>query len=224
MTGIAPTQRVRRFSRSERAVHWALAAAVLAMIATGIALGVNVWHGVAFPIHVGSVFVLVAGVYVIAIVGDPAALRRAGGQLSRIEPATIAAGSAGRRGASSAAAAIRRRSAGSTPGQKLNAILIGTLLTASTASGLYWWAHLHGLVSNSNVDGAIHNIAGVAIIVLVCGHLYMAVLNPGTRHALRGVTTGSVDIEWARQHHPAWLAEQPDDDLSPAAREPPRAP
>ena len=43
--------------------------------------------------------------------------------------------------------------------------------------------------------------------MLVCGHLYMAVLNPATRHALRGITTGSVDAEWAAEHHPAWLAE-----------------
>ena len=223
MSAITPTQWVRRFSRTERAVHWALAATVLAMIATGIALGVNVWHGVAFPIHVGSVFVLVAGLYVIAIVGDPGALRQAGGQLSRI-------GGDDRRWLGWAPRSLLGGGGDPPPvgrfnaGQKLNAILIGTLLTASTASGLYWWAHLHGLTSNSNIDGAIHNIAGVAIIVLVCGHLYMAVLNPGTRHALRGVTTGSVDIEWARHHHPAWLAELPDDDLSPATREPPRAP
>jgi formate dehydrogenase subunit gamma len=223
MPGIAPTQRVRRFTRTERAAHWALAATVLAMIATGIALGVNVWHGVAFPIHVGSVLVLAAGVYVIAIVGDPAALRRAGGQLSRIEKDD-------RRWLGWAPRSLLGSGGDPPPvgrfnaGQKLNAILIGTLLTASTASGVYWWAHLHGLVSNSNVDGAIHNIAGVSIIVLVCGHLYMAVLNPATRHALRGVTMGSVDIEWARHHHPAWLAELRDDDLSPATREPPPAP
>ena len=58
MSAQAPIQGVRRFTRSELAVHWALAATVLAMIATGIALGVNVWHGVAFPVHVASVFVL----------------------------------------------------------------------------------------------------------------------------------------------------------------------
>ena len=92
-------------------------------------------------------------------------------------------------------------------GQKLNTLLISVLLLASTASGLYWWAKLHGVFGNSNLDGAVHNVAGVAIIVLVCGHLYMAVLNPSTREALRGITTGSVDAEWASHHHAAWLAE-----------------
>jgi formate dehydrogenase subunit gamma len=223
MSRIASTRRVRRFTRSELAVHWTLAATVLAMIATGVALGVNVGHGVAFPVHVGSVLVLAVGIVVTTIVGDPGALRRAGGQLSRIERDD-------RRWLRWAPRSLLGEGGDPPPvgrfngGQKLNAILIGTLLGASTASGIYWWAHMHGLVSNSNIDGAIHNVAGVAIIVLVSGHLYMAVLNPATRHALRGITTGRVDVEWAAHHHPAWLAETREDDLRRAAREPPRAP
>jgi formate dehydrogenase subunit gamma len=214
---------VQRFTRSEIAVHWALAAAVLAMIATGIALGVNIWHGVAFPVHVASVFALAVGVFVIAIVGDPAALSRAGGQLSRIERDDRRwLGWAPRRllGGAADPPPVGRFNAG----QKLNAILIATLLCASTASGIYWWARLHGLVSNSNIDGAVHNVAGVAIILLVCGHLYMAVLNPGTRHALRGITTGRVDAEWAADHHPAWLADAQQGGPTRAGREPPQAP
>jgi formate dehydrogenase subunit gamma len=223
MSAQAPIRRVRRFTRSELAVHWALAATVLAMIATGIALGVNVWHRVAFPVHVASVFVLAGGIVVTAIVGDPGALRRAGGQLSRIERDDHRwLGWAPRRllGSRADPPLVGRFNAG----QKLNAILIGTLLSASAASGIYWWAHLHGLVSNSNIDGAIHNVAGAAIIVLVCGHLYMAVLNPGTRHALRGITTARVDVEWAAHHHPTWLAEAQQEGLTRAVREPPRAP
>jgi formate dehydrogenase subunit gamma len=223
MPAKAKARWVRRFTRSELAVHWALAATVLAMIATGIALGVNVWHGVVFPVHVASVFVLACGIGVTAIVGDPAALQRAGAQLSRIERDDRRwLGWAPRRllGSGGDPPPVGRFNAG----QKLNAILIATLLCASTASGIYWWARLHGLVSNSNIDGAIHNVAGVAIIVLVCGHLYMAVLNPGTRHALRGITTGRGDAEWAAHHHPTWLAEAQREGLTRAVREPPRAP
>ena len=50
-------------------------------------------------------------------------------------------------------------------------------------------------------------MAAVAIIALVSGHLYMAVLNPGTRHALRGITGGDVDRGWAEHHHGLWVAE-----------------
>jgi cytochrome b subunit of formate dehydrogenase len=32
----------------------------------------------------------------------------------------------------------------------------------------------------------------------------MAIVNRGTRHALRGMLTGEVDSEWARKHYPRW--------------------
>ena len=45
-------------------------------------------------------------------------------------------------------------------------------------------------------------------IVLVAGHLYLAVIHPATRESLRGITTGSVRTSWARQHHRKWVDEQ----------------
>jgi formate dehydrogenase subunit gamma len=41
-------------------------------------------------------------------------------------------------------------------------------------------------------------------LVLLVGHLYLAVLHPATRHALRGITLGTVDEEWAAKHHAKW--------------------
>jgi cytochrome b subunit of formate dehydrogenase len=35
----------------------------------------------------------------------------------------------------------------------------------------------------------------------------MAVLNPGTRPALRGMLTGRVDRRWAQAHHADWRAD-----------------
>jgi formate dehydrogenase subunit gamma len=216
---------VRRFTPSELVVHWTLAATVLAMILTGIALGANVWHADVFPVHVGSVFVLAAGLVLAAAGGDRRALRRSAADLGAFDADD-------RRWLRWAPRNALRGGHGGPPagrfnaGQKVNALLIAVLLTASTGSGLYWWAKLHGVFRNSNVDGAIHNVAGVAIIALVCGHLYMAVLNPATRHALRGITTGSVDAEWAARHHPAWMAgreglRQPEATPHPSGPRPP---
>jgi formate dehydrogenase subunit gamma len=196
---------VRRFTRSELAVHWTLAVSVLLMILTGIALGADVWHAAAFPVHVGSVFLLAGGVLLAALVGDRPALRRAARQLrtlDRDDRRWLAWAPRNLLGGSSHPPPVGRFNGG----QKVNSMLTA-LLAASIGSGLYWWAKLHAIFSNSNLDGAIHNVAGVAIIGLVCGHLYMAVLNPATRHALRGITTGNVDAGWAAEHHPAWLAE-----------------
>jgi formate dehydrogenase subunit gamma len=205
---------VRRFTRSELAVHWLLALSVLSMIATGLALGINIAHSAVFPVHVGSVFVLAGGLVAVAAAGDRRALGDSARDLRTLDGDD-------RRWLAWAPRAALQRGGDPPPvgrfnaGQKANAILVTVLLVVVTASGLYLWARIHGLVSNSNLDGAVHNVAAGAIIVLVCGHLYMAVLNPGTRRALGGIVTGRVDAEWAAEHHPAWQPEgSPPDGVS----------
>jgi formate dehydrogenase subunit gamma len=42
-------------------------------------------------------------------------------------------------------------------------------------------------------------------LVLLVGHLYLALIYPATRHALRGMTVGTVRRDWARQHHRKWI-------------------
>jgi cytochrome b subunit of formate dehydrogenase len=44
-------------------------------------------------------------------------------------------------------------------------------------------------------------------LVLLVGHLYLALIHPATRHALRGMTLGDVRVEWAVRHHPKWEPE-----------------
>jgi formate dehydrogenase subunit gamma len=41
-------------------------------------------------------------------------------------------------------------------------------------------------------------------LALLVGHLYLAVIHPATRHALRGITVGTVSEEWAEKHHAKW--------------------
>ena len=50
----------------------------------------------------------------------------------------------------------------------------------------------------------VHDWATLILMFLVAGHLYLAVLHPATRHALRGMTLGDVDEDWARAHHTKW--------------------
>jgi formate dehydrogenase subunit gamma len=194
---------VRRFTRSELAAHWVVALSVLAMIATGLALGMDVAHDAAFPVHVGSVFALAAGLVLVAAAGDRRTLRSTARELRSFD------GDDRRWLAWAPRAALGR--GGEPPpigrfnaGQKANAMLVSLFLATVTGSGLYLWARVHGLVAGSNIGGAVHNLSAIAIIALVCGHLYMAVLNPGTRRALGGIVTGRVDARWAAEHHPAW--------------------
>jgi formate dehydrogenase subunit gamma len=43
--------------------------------------------------------------------------------------------------------------------------------------------------------------------LFVLGHLYLALVHPTTRQALRGMTLGSVDAAWAERHHEKWAAD-----------------
>jgi formate dehydrogenase subunit gamma len=201
---------VHRFTRSELAAHWVIALSVLAMIATGLALGLNVAHDAVFPVHVGTVFVLAAGLAVLGAAGDRRTLRSTARELRALDADD-------RRWFAWAPRAALGRGGDSPPigrfnaGQKANAILVTLFLLTVTASGLYLWARVHGIIASSNVAGTLHNLSAIAIVALVSGHLYMAVLNPGTRRALGGIVTGRVDADWAAQHHPAWRPEEPPD-------------
>jgi formate dehydrogenase subunit gamma len=55
--------------------------------------------------------------------------------------------------------------------------------------------------------GTLHETLTLASIALVSGHLYLALLHPSTRHALRGMTTGEVDVAWAERHHAKWVEQ-----------------
>ena len=44
-------------------------------------------------------------------------------------------------------------------------------------------------------------------LALLVGHLYLALIHPATRHALRGMTLGDVRVEWAMKHHEKWEPE-----------------
>ena len=51
----------------------------------------------------------------------------------------------------------------------------------------------------------LHDGLMYASLVLLLGHLYLALIYPATRHALRGITVGSVRRDWALEHHRKWI-------------------
>lgn len=52
----------------------------------------------------------------------------------------------------------------------------------------------------------IHAIAAILWIGFFFGHAYIGTL--GTEGALEGMTTGRVDVNWAKQHHDLWYEEE----------------
>lgn len=202
------TEFVRRFGRAERAAHWTMAATFLAMAGSGLVLYLPVFARLAADrmlwkdIHVGAAIAFWAGL-VLVVVAAPAPLARTAGQLDRFDDDDRAwLRWAVRRGGPEPPAG--RFNAG----QKLNAAVLGGLMVVFTVSG--------GLIllqeSDSSFRGVtsailVHDWATWVAVPLVAGHIYLATLNLSTRHALRGMITGSVRRDWARRHHPKWEAE-----------------
>lgn len=50
-----------------------------------------------------------------------------------------------------------------------------------------------------------HGVVALVMIALILGHIYLGTI--GMEGALDAVTTGQVDENWAREHHPLWVAE-----------------
>lgn len=117
-------------------------------------------------------------------------------------------------------------------GQKLNAIVTTAFALLFAASGVLLW--LAARDSRFRWEGPIvvHDTLTLLSLALLLGHLYLAVIHPTTRHALRGMTLGDVREDWARRHHPKWMeaneqhspatADSPIDVTAPRDAETPR--
>lgn len=85
-------------------------------------------------------------------------------------------------------------------GQKLNALLATAVGCGLAVTGVWLWRRPGALV-----PWLLHLALFVSWLPAFLGHFYLAVLNPGTRHALRAMFVGDVDLDWARHHHPLWV-------------------
>jgi formate dehydrogenase subunit gamma len=101
-------------------------------------------------------------------------------------------------------------------GQKMNALLAMAVGCGLAATGIWLWRRPGALL-----PWLAHLALFAAWLPAFAGHFYLAVLNPGTRHALRAMVVGDVDLDWARHHHPLWVAETRGE--TPRAPAPPKA-
>ena len=63
-------------------------------------------------------------------------------------------------------------------------------------------------IAQSYARNRVRTALTLISVGLVSGHLYLGLIHPTTRHALRGMTLGEVREDWAREHHPKWLEER----------------
>ena len=197
------TRYVRRFSRTERALHWANALGFLVLLASGLVLylpslavavgrrplvkDVHFWTGIAW----------IAALVAIALAGDRRGLRRTARELDRFDR-------------DDTRWLLGRRPAPQgrfNAGQKVNASLTAAFTLLFLVSGLLLWLGERDTRFRFASTVVLHDGLMYAALVLLVGHLYLAVIHPATRHALRGMTVGTVDEEWARRHHAKWRPE-----------------
>ncbi|HTR33270.1 MAG TPA: cytochrome b/b6 domain-containing protein [Gaiellaceae bacterium] len=198
------TRFVRRFSRTERLFHWTNAAFFFALLVTGavlylpsleVAVGrrtlvkdVHFWTGVAWPI----------ALTLVALAGDRRGLLRTARELDRFD----------RDDARWLAARRPTPPQGRfNAGQKLNSALTAALTILFVVSGLLLWFGERDTRLRFASTVVLHDGLAFAAFVLLAGHLYLALIHPATRHALRGMTDGTVADDWAARHHAKWKPE-----------------
>ncbi len=191
---------VRRFSRVERLLHWVNALGFFFLLATGLILylprlsvlvarrqliqSLHFWVGVGW----------LAALAVIVVLGGRR-LWRTARELESFDRDDLLW--------------LRGRKAPQgrfNAGQKINAALNAAFAVLFGVSGLLLWFGEQDTRFRFASTVLLHDGLMYVSLVLLAGHLYLALIHPATRHALRGMTLGTVREDWARQHHASWDA------------------
>ena len=195
---------VRRFTVTERVVHWTHATAFFVLLASGLVLylpSLSTWisrRNLVKNIHIWTAVAWAVALVAVFVVGNRRALREAWRDVETLDRDD-------RRWLVGRKAPQGRFNAG----QKVNVILTVAFALLFALSGFFLW--LGERNTTYRLDGAVtvHDTLMFASLALLVGHLYLAVIHPTTRHALRGITRGDVREDWARKHHSKWVRPDP---------------
>ena len=193
---------IHRFSRTERAVHWLHATAFFVMLGSGLVLYLPALSQLVSrrplvkAVHIYTALVWLAALILVVAVGDRRGLRRTLRELDLFD-------SDDRRWLVGGDVPQGRFNAG----QKLNAALTGAFAVLFAVSGFLLWYGERDTRFRFASTILLHDGLMYVALVLLVGHLYLALIYSRTRHALRGITLGTVREEWAREHHAKWVEE-----------------
>lgn len=191
---------VERFTLTERLLHWVHATAFFILLASGLVLYVPSLAGVfgrrAFvkDVHWWTGVSWGAAIVLLVVLGNRRAIA------ATIREIDLFDRDDGRFLAGKTRTAQGRFNAG----QKVNAILTTAFALLFAVSGFLLW---YGERDNRfRLQGTVflHDVLTYISLVLVAGHLYLSLIHPTTRHALRGITRGTVREDWAQTHHSKW--------------------
>jgi formate dehydrogenase subunit gamma len=193
---------VSRFSRTERVLHWVNALGFFTLLASGLVLylpslsilvarrplvkDIHFWSGIGWICALAAVLTL----------GNRRRLRETARELDLFDGDDL-------RFLSGRRAPQGRFNAG----QKVNAALTAAFTLLFFVSGLLLWLGERDTRFRFASTVVLHDGLMYVSLMLLLGHLYLALIHPATRHALRGITVGTVSEEWAARHHAKWKPE-----------------
>jgi formate dehydrogenase subunit gamma len=193
---------VKRFDRTERTLHWTHAVGFFAMLATGLILYLPFLsemvsrRNLVKNVHIFSAVGWALAILLIFIVGNRRRLAESWREIETIDHDD-------RRWLQGKRSPQGRFNAG----QKVNTILTVAFAVLFAVSGFFLWLGERNHSYLFDGTGTVHDTLTLLSLILLVGHLYLALIHPTTRHALRGMTTGEVREDWAREHHPKWVKD-----------------
>jgi formate dehydrogenase subunit gamma len=89
-------------------------------------------------------------------------------------------------------------------GQKILFWMSSLAALGLLATGIVLWWPNYFSGPFREVSWVVHDIAFILFFLLILGHIYLSIAEPGT---FAGMVRGTVTKAWARLHHPAWYRE-----------------
>jgi formate dehydrogenase subunit gamma len=207
---------VERFTLTERLLHWVHASAFFVLLGSGLVLylpslsaavarrplikDIHFWTGISWA----------GAILLIASLGNRRALIETVREIDLFD----------RDDRRFLAGHVHSPQGRFNAGQKVNAVLTASFATLFFVSGLLLWYGERDTRFRLSGTVYLHDALMYGSVVIVAGHLYLSLIHPTTRHALRGMTLGTVRADWARAHHAKWLTtraptpSQPDRSVS----------
>ncbi|MCC6237511.1 MAG: cytochrome b/b6 domain-containing protein [Dehalococcoidia bacterium] len=215
---VPPSEDVTRFEWPTRLAHWVLAGPFLVLLLSGLTNYFPTLKATQLAgerlfalLHVVTGFGAIAAILVIALPllgrrsarADLEAVARLGvDDYLWFQHAALRA-----TGQHSVAPPVRKFNAG----QKVNALLslgaTALLMGSGVVLGVNFFSKRFFAAEFVESVFPWHTWVALLFAPVLLGHLYLALVHPSTREALRGITGGRVRRAWAARHHPAWLAE-----------------
>ena len=190
-----------RFDRTERTLHWVHASAFMAMLATGLVLYLPMLAQIfsdrplVKALHLAAAAAWLTALALIALLGNRRTLRRTRRDLDYFTADDLRW--------------LRRQHVPPgrfNAGQKAHASVQAALAVLFVVSGSLLWLGERNTAFRLPGTIALHDVAMFVAVVLIAGHVAMAL---SQRPALEGMRYGTVPQDWAAEHHTAWTPAPP---------------